>query len=99
MRVLPKVTQIPATGNDVRVMNRFEEYGDTRRLMLAVTIRGNQHFEPVVEGVFECGNERRAIPAVFGMGDNVNIGLACQEFPGAIGGTVIDYQNVGTVFA
>ena len=41
--VLAKLAQVAAGADDVRVVDRFLQDGDTLRLMLAVTIHGHEH--------------------------------------------------------
>src|SRR5205807_7330833 len=92
--VLPEVAKIAATRDNVGIVDRFEQHGNARGLVLAVAIHRNQNVNAPLQRIGERRDECCAITPVLGVRNNLNISLLGQECRGAVGGAVVNDEDV-----
>ena len=81
-----KLAKIPTAGNNVCIVlaTPGNEIGDQLRLMLAVTIDGDQDVISAADGKLERRTECRSIASIAGVPDQVNIISAGQQLGSAV---------------
>jgi hypothetical protein len=91
------VRQVSTSRDHVGITARRQELADALGLMLAVAIDRHQEFVTVLDCVFKCGDQCRAIAAVLFVACDADIVASSQQIGSAVGGTIVNDENVGRV--
>ena len=94
-RVLAEVAQVSAAGDDVGVVDRFQQDGDAGRLVLAVAVHGDQHVEVAGQEMLKRGGDGCAVAAVRAVGDDPQVEFKSSRSGVCVGGSVVHDQDVG----
>src|SRR5207247_2579072 len=98
-RVLPEIAEVTAAGDQVRVVDRFQEHGDATRLVLAVTVHRHKHVVATLRREIEGRNQGGPVAAVLLVRDEVNARFRGQQIAGAVGRAVVDDEDFRAVAA
>ena len=77
-------------------MNRFEQNGDARWLVLPIAVHRHQHIVTMLHGVLERRDEGGPIASVLRMRDDRQVAFLGEDFSRAVGRAVVDHEQLGT---
>ena len=86
--------QIATSRNDVGISGRFDEFGDPFGLVLAIAIERDHPVVALIHRRLESRDQGGTVATIDGMPNGGNIASTRQHVRSAIGGAVIDHENM-----